>query len=113
MRYLFLFVLGLTLCACKKAQPAAEMQTAFKAAPGQPQQKQLADEAMAALNQKDYPKAVVNLQTLRSDPTLNGDQLTAVQDAMAQVQGELVRRMAAGDKQAEAAYRMLQAMPRH
>ena len=103
----------LTFSGCKKATPVADMQQAFKAAPEQQQQKAIADEAMAAFKQNDYPKAVVNLQTLRSDPNLNPDQRTAVQDMMAQVQQQLVARMQAGDKNAEAAYRMLQAMPRH
>jgi hypothetical protein len=114
MRYSISFlILVLVFCGCKKAEPAADMQAAFKSAPEQQQQKQLADEAMTAFKNNDYPKAVVNLQTLRADPNLNGDQRTAVQDMMAQVQQQLVRRMEAGDKNAEAAYRMIQAMPKH
>lgn len=105
-------IVFLFLCGCKKAAPAADMQAAFKSAPEQQQQKQLADEAMTAFKNKDYPKAVVNLQTLRADPNLNGDQRTAVQDMMAQVQQQLLRRAEAGDKSAEAAIGMLQTMPR-
>src|SRR4051812_5690969 len=105
MRYALCIFLGIVLSACKKA-PTAELQAAFQAGPEQKAQKQLADEALEAYKKNDYPKAVVNLQTLRSDPTLNGDQLTAVQDVMARVQMDLVRQMEAGDKQAEAAYRM-------
>lgn len=104
-------VFSLILAACSKQSEPAQMKTAFKGdAP--PAARAMADEAVAAFERKEYPKAVGNLQTLRTESGLSGDQLTAVQDMMARVQSELAARAEQGDKDAQETLRFLQMMPR-
>lgn len=111
MRFGTLLITSLLLAAtaCSKA-PEKEMETTFESAP--PEQKKIAQVAMEAFEKQDYPKAVVNLQILRSEPAMSPDQITAVQDMMAQIQSSLAARAEAGDAKARETLRMLQAMPR-
>ena len=110
MQRLLLLLILTALAGCS-SDSAPELQDAFAEAPPS-QTKTLATEAMAAFEQKDYPKAVVNLQSLRSDPTLSVDQTLAVQEMMARVQTELAIRAEQGDPQAQQTLRMLQTLPR-
>jgi hypothetical protein len=108
LKILVSLLLCLTGCGSKDQTPTVD--AAFKDAA--PEQKKMVDEATAAFEKKDYETAVANLQAVRSDPNLTGDQMTAIQDRMAKYQTDLANRAEAGDKQAEATLRMLQAMPR-
>lgn len=62
--------------------------------------KERLEKARLALNSDKQEDAVLILQNLRAQPTLNPDQLTAVQDVMAAVQMELVNRADRGDSNA-------------
>jgi hypothetical protein len=99
----------LLVLGCKK-KPEAQLKDAFQAAPPSPQ-KTLATDAMAAFEKKDYQTAVIDMRSLRSDPTISPDQLTAAQDMYAKMQSQLIDRAAAGDKQAQATLDMMKAMP--
>ena len=71
----------------------------------------MADEAVAAFNKGDYPKAVMDLKSLRSDPSTTPEQAMAIGEAMSKVQSQLAERADRGDKQAQDTLRMMQAMP--
>ena len=117
----FAFSLALTGCS-KKQVDTSQLEKAFqsvppsKAAPNRSAQadpvKQMADQALTAIKANNYEAGAVALQALRSSPTLNPDQLTAVQDAMAAFQKQLVERADRGDANAKKALETIGAMRR-
>jgi hypothetical protein len=74
--------------------------------------RQVMDHALAAVRTNDYVEGAVALQTLRSSPSLNADQLTAVQDAMATLQKQLAERADRGDPKAKQALDAIRTMRR-
>lgn len=65
--------------------------------------KQVADQAVAAIRDKNYEGGAVALEALRVSPNLSGDQLTAAQDAMAAYQKQLIDLADRGDANAKRA----------
>lgn len=103
----------------KKEVDTSELEKAFNSvpasAPGAGQADpviQIADQALTAIKNNDYEGGAVALQTLRSSPTLNANQLTAVQDAMAAFQKQLVERAERGDPNAQRALEAMKTMRR-
>lgn len=70
--------------------------------------KEIAGRAAAAMRKDEMSEAMVLLQTLRRARNLSPDQLTAVQDQMAALQGELAGKAAGGDARAKAALELIQ-----
>ncbi|MBI3882112.1 MAG: hypothetical protein HY301_18890 [Verrucomicrobia bacterium] len=60
-------------------------------------------EVMAEIRANKLPEAQTHLQTVLRRTNLNAAQYTAIQDTMAQIQGELARRAARGDAEAKRA----------
>jgi len=58
------------------------------------------DSLLAAARSQHYFTAVSGFQWLRTDPTLNLDQITALQDAIGKMQARLAAQAQAGDKTA-------------
>jgi hypothetical protein len=104
---------------CKKSTPGAEappLEQAFAATNTQAGADEIQAEAAraaAALRQKDYNTALEKLETLQQQSNLTPEQRMSVNRAAAEVEGDLVRRAAAGDAQAKAALdRLMQARDR-
>ncbi len=72
----------------------------------------MADQALTAIKANNYEAGAVALQALRSSPTLNPDQLTAVQNARTDSQKELVDGAVRGDAIAKKALETIGAMRR-
>lgn len=70
--------------------------------------KEVATRAADAIRKDEVSEAMVLLQTLRRAKNLSPDQLTAVQDQMAGLQGELARKAEAGDLKAKQALQLIQ-----
>ena len=68
--------------------------------------------AVQAIQKDEYLEAAFLLQTLRSTPSLNADQLTAVQDTMASLQSRLAILADRGDSRARQALEAIARMPR-
>lgn len=68
--------------------------------------------AAAALRQKDYEKAVVSLQTVRSTENVTLDQGLAVHGTIVALEAELVSAVQSGDPKAKQAYELLKALKR-
>jgi hypothetical protein len=97
------------------AQPApatpSSQPSAAPAAEPQPPPAQQLNQALAAYKSGDYEDAVTKFQRLRATPALSGQQMMALQDAMASVMGDIYARAARGDpraKQAVKEYERLQ-----
>jgi len=109
---------GLGAGCGRSGRGTSDFEKAIKSLPpppsGQTQDpvKEAMSQALAAVQQQEYVQGAVSLQTLRSTPNLSGDQLTAVQDAMAALQMQLVEQAAAGDPKAQQALDVLRVMPR-
>lgn len=58
------------------------------------------DKLLTAARSQHYFTAVSGFQWLRTDPTLNLDQITALQDAIGKMQARLAAQAQAGDKTA-------------
>jgi hypothetical protein len=58
------------------------------------------DKLLAAARTQHYFTAVSGFQWLRTDPTLNLDQITALQDAIGKMQARLAAQAQSGDKTA-------------
>lgn len=63
-------------------------------------QKTRVDKLLAAARTQHYFTAVSGFQWLRTDPTLNLDQITALQDAIGKMQARLSAQAQSGDKTA-------------
>lgn len=72
-----------------------------------PPVQQLVNQAVTAMQKDEVSEAMLLLQTLRSNPRLSPQQLTAVQDTMAGLAQELARRADAGDARAKQALEMI------
>ena len=102
-------IAGLTVMGCgKKEVDAADLERSIRAVvPATVSQsdpvKQVADQAVAATRDKNYEGGAVALEALRVSPSLNGDQLTAAQDAMAAYQKQLIDLADRGDANAKRA----------
>ncbi len=102
-------IAGLTVMGCgKKEVDAADLERSIRAVvPATVSQsdpvKQVADQAVAAIRDKNYEGGAVALEALRVSPSLNGDQLTAAQDAMAAYQKQLIDLADRGDANAKRA----------
>jgi hypothetical protein len=59
------------------------------------------------MRQDEFSEAMVQLQTLRSNPRISPEQLTVVQDTMAAMQQDLARRAEAGDARARQALELI------
>ena len=70
--------------------------------------KELATRAVSALKKDEYSEAMVLLQSLRRARNLSPEQLTAVQDQMANLQSDLASKAAAGDLRAKQALELIQ-----
>ncbi len=113
--------ISLSIAGCGKSDvDTAALEKAFHAPPGAaPAQGQSPDQvsqvmlqALDAIKKNNYADGAQALQVLRSHPNLNADQLTAVQDAMAALQQQLVRRADAGDVRAKQTLEALRTMKR-
>ena len=113
--------LSFGIVGCGKSEvDTAALEKAFQAppastsGPGQSpdQVQQVMQQALDAIKKNNYTDGAQVLQALRSHPSLNADQLTAVQDAMAALQQQLVRRADAGDARAKQALETLRTMRR-
>ena len=119
MRLALLTSLALAGCS-KKGMNTAELEKAFQSIPASaPNQaaaqdpvRQTVNEALTAIKKEDFVEGTVALQSLRSSPTLNPDQLTAVQDAMAALQKQLAERADRGDVKARQALEAIRTMRR-
>ncbi len=102
-------IAGLTVMGCgKKEVDAADLERSIRAVvPATVSQsdpvKQVADQAVAAIRDKNYEGGAIALEALRVSPSLNGDQLTAAQDAMAAYQKQLIDLADRGDANAKRA----------
>lgn len=72
-----------------------------------PPVQQLVNQAVTAMQKDEVSEALMLLQTLRANPRLSPQQLTAVQDTMAGLAQELARRADAGDARAKQALEMI------
>ena len=70
--------------------------------------KELATRAATAMRKDEVTEAMVLLQTLRRARNLSPEQLTAVQDQMAALQGDLANKAASGDARAKQALQLIQ-----
>ncbi len=70
--------------------------------------REVAAQAAAAMRRDEVSEAMVLLQSLRRARNLSPDQLTAVQDQMAALQGDLANKAAAGDMKAKQALDLMQ-----
>jgi len=92
------------LPACReKAAPTFALEEVFPDGGN----RSLIDQAQQAIDDEDYPKAALLLQQARALPNLNAEQLTAVQDAMADFQLHCVARAEDGDARAQQALELL------
>ena len=109
--------LGIAGCS-KSGVDTTALEKAFQAPPaaaqGQPpdQVQQVMHQALAAIKKDNYVEGAQALQVLRAHPQLTTDQLTSVQDAMAALQQQLVRRADAGDLRAKQTLEALKTMRR-
>jgi hypothetical protein len=88
---------------CKKdaASLGAEGSKAFQSAPADVKQKW--DQAVAALNSKDYAKAIITLQDLKSVPTITPEQLKAVEQTATAASDQMYEAANKGDAGAQKA----------
>ncbi|MFN0066152.1 MAG: hypothetical protein ACKVYV_00805 [Limisphaerales bacterium] len=126
-------VLAALLAGCGEKEPQADpaaLAAAFEEAPAAPAEaaetgpataeapaippadegppvQQLVNQAVTAMKKDEASEAMMLLQTLRSNPRLSPQQLTAVQDTMAGLAQELARRADAGDARAKQALELL------
>ncbi len=105
----WIVIAGLTVVGCgKKEVDAVDLERSIRAVvPATVSQsdpvKQVADQAVAAIRDKNYEGGAVALEALRVSPNLSGDQLTAAQDAMAAYQKQLIDLADRGDANAKRA----------
>lgn len=100
---LFRSVLGIgLLCGCASSDPygLSRVESAFRMNVPQSPQKEKADELIILARNGKYFSAVSGLQTLRLNPGLTVDQLTAIQDAIGKIQSRLAEQAAQGDTNA-------------
>lgn len=131
MKTRFLIIVGaLALAGCGEKEPQADpaaLAAAFEEAPAAPAEaapaetaapapapveegppvQQLVNQAVTAMQKDEVSEALMLLQTLRANPRLSPQQLTAVQDTMAGLAQELARRADAGDARAKQALEMI------
>jgi hypothetical protein len=102
----------LSACNKEKKVDTSELEKTFQAATAKSQAKKgevtvadtLISDAIAAIKNKQNDEAVIILQMVRSQgSSLSPDQLTAVQDMIAEAQKPLIERAAHGDPAALAA----------
>ncbi|HEY6228489.1 MAG TPA: hypothetical protein VI282_15325 [Verrucomicrobiae bacterium] len=98
----------LVLTACSDPNGLAEIERSFRSAPAISPQKTKADALVKSAKGGDYFSAVSGLQTLRLDPKLTLDQLTAIQDAIGKMQSRLAEEAAHGNADALKHIRALQ-----
>jgi hypothetical protein len=72
--------------------------------------REVAAQAATALRKDDYNEALILMHKLRNASNLTVDQLTAVQNQMSALQGDLIQKAANGDAKAANALKMLQQM---
>jgi hypothetical protein len=99
-----------TLCACSRTDPDGlrAIESSFRSAPAASPQKATADSLVNSARNGDYYSAVSGLQTLRLNPKLTLDQLTAIQDAIGKIQTRLAEEAALGNPDAIKHIRSLQ-----
>lgn len=73
----------------------------------EPPVQQLVSQAVLAMEKDEVAEAMLLLQTLRANPRLSPQQLTAVQDTMAGLMQQLARRADAGDARARQAMELI------
>jgi hypothetical protein len=108
-----ILLLGCLLAGCeKKKVDTSELEKAFQAAKDNSASKKgemtmtdsLINDAVSAIKKNENDEGVIILQMVRSQgANLSPDQLTAVQDMIAQAQKPLIERAAQGDPAALAA----------
>jgi len=122
----FLGTAGLTVClawmGCSKGEEAdvgmpknsTEAASQLESAFGQASEasRAAAIAAAEAMRQKDYEKAVVSLQTVRSTENVTLDQGLAVHGTIVALEAELVSAVQSGDPKAKQAYELLKALKR-
>lgn len=115
MRFLALFASIVLLAGCGKSadtkQAAAEIEKAF--ANADTATKQTATAVSQAMREGQFDQAVVSLTTIQAQRGTSPEQLQAIQNSSIALQGELLRRMEAGDEKAKAAYKLLQELRRN
>lgn len=72
-----------------------------------PPVQQLVNQAVLAIEKDEVTEAMLLLQTLRANPRLSPQQLSAVQDTMAGLMQQLARRADAGDARARQAMELI------
>ncbi|HMO66225.1 MAG TPA: hypothetical protein PKE47_13550 [Verrucomicrobiota bacterium] len=89
-------------------EPASPETAAAPAPPDEgPPVQQLVSQAVLAIEKDEVTEAMLLLQTLRANPRLSPQQLTAVQDTMAGLMQQLARRADAGDARARQAMELI------
>lgn len=107
----------LFLAACSKSgapppsQAAAQMEQAF--ANAAPPTKALVGQVSEALRAGEYESAVVSLTTIQSAPASTPEQHQAIQNSAMALESQLLRAIQAGDKKAEASYKLLKELKRN
>lgn len=94
-------------CASHDPNGLGRMRAAFGKAAGSPQEHR-ATELIKAAEDGRYFTAVSGLQTLRLNPELTVEQITAIQDAIGKMQSRLAEEAANGDAEAAKHVRALQ-----
>jgi len=116
---LFSTLASLALCVsftgCNKSsspkQAAVEIEKAF--ANADTATKQNATVVSQAMREGQFDQAVVSLTAIQAQRDTTPEQLRALQNSSIALQGELIRRIEAGDEKAKAAYKLLQELRRN
>lgn len=91
-------------------QAASQIEQAFSGA--NDSTRQVAEAASDAMRKGDFEKAIVSLETVKSDQSVTVDQGIAIHSTTLVLEQRLISAIEAGDKNAERAYQLLKAFKR-